>query len=1048
MTPITPHRPFGLLGFGRRLVLVSLSIATLAIAVGGLHPSVKALEMSTPAELGLSETRLNAITEMLEEHVRSNRIAGAVVAIARHGRLGYLKAVGQRDVGAGLPMETSTIFRIASMTKAVTSAGVMMLHADGQLALDDPLSKFLPEFRQIRVLASVDGESIDTVAAEREPTIHDLLTHTSGLTYGCFGPEKLDTIYRDHAIPDLFVPINETLADRVHRIAKVPLKFQPGGNWDYGVSTDVLGRVIEVVTGLTLEQFFHERFFRPLKMRDTHFYVPHDQRSRLASLYTPDDQQRIQLVTEKPVTSSFLTFSADYCLADRGQFFSGGGGLVATATDYIRFLQMLLSGGQLDHVRVLPLDSVITMTQNHIGDMEVPFSGHGDRFGYGFGVLTDRGAASDIASVGSFGWGGVFNTYFWVDPQEQLIGVLMTQLFPYDHLAIREEFKRLAYQAIDDSGFKRRYWYEKGAEHANPHFNNRQLRVNSPQASVHPTFATRTEPKSSGIARIPISEDLRSVRRVDLYSEIWGGHPGTTDKRVSVNGRTLRYFPEVGSARHHCTHQYHSFNLRPMDLVNGYNSLQFACDQADTFWGHFIVDNTAIEIGLTGDDQRLQDAGLANFDIAVQATRLEDGEGFTLKLIGASEQLAAISAVHYQGRYLGFDENGNTWRTDWHGMTKARRPYGMIGTSRDAPFGVVWDTRLLPAQKRVAVRAHLEFRGLRDTVYTTPTLGELEIQKPESEQVTMHYATEVPDRFWSRAGRQKQCIIEIPIDPSEIVAAELHVVTWTGGAGDVTDYFKLNGTHFPVAEGHDHEVTYSRLPVDSGLIRRGKNVISLLSNTEHHGIEVLLPGPALVIRHRNRPAVRLIESARDESAGGLDCYKIETPRAVYYLDKVGAGLSSMIDRDGNDWLSFRPDRGSGASGEYRGFPNAVFKEAGSYFHPRNAGTDPCVTVVEEVRPSRVVISALSGNGLWGARYEFTSDACIFTLTKKPAEKKYWVLYEGTPGGKYDDSDWWMTSSNAKKQTLRSTHEGDIQGPEWDRIWRPAARSCAFPFALR
>lgn len=176
--------------------------------------------------------------------------------------------------------------------------------------------------------------------------------------------------------------------------------------------------------------------------------------------------------------------------------------------------------------------------------------------------------------------------------------------------------------------------------------------------------------------------------------------------------------------------------------------------------------------------------------------------------------------------------------------------------------------------------------------------------------------------------------------------------------------------------------------------------------------------------------VRLLASATDDSAGGLDCYRIETPSAVYYLDKVGAGLSSMIDRDGNDWIGFHSRSGSGAAGEYRGFPNAVFREAGSYFHPRNAGTDPCLTKVEQVTAERIVISATSSNKLWAGQYTFTTHACTFTLTKKPANHRYWILYEGTPGGQYDESDWWMTSASPKKTPLKTNHEGDIKKTEW------------------
>ena len=1017
-----------------RLVIRWTLISLLLIAVrsGDLQAQDKrpSFPRARPDEIGLSTAALDRITAMLESEVADGRIAGAVVCLARHGRLGYFEAVGRRDIAAHLPMETNTIFRIASMTKAITSAGILMLHEDGQLALHDPVSKFVPAFANARVLTDVEGSDISTIAADCVPTVRQLLTHTSGLTYGWAGPKKLDTIYRRHGIPDWFVPTNESIADRVDRIAKVPLKFQPGSNWDYGVSTDVLGHVIEVVSGLTLDQFFRERFFRPLRMNDTYFYLPDNKTDRLAALYTSDGKGPLEQVSNRPVIAGFLRFSADYCLDQDGRFYSGGGGLVSTTSDYLRFLQMLLNGGELDGVRVMRHTTVAQMTKNHIGNLQLPFAGHGDGFGLGFGVVTDRGASSDDASVGSFSWGGIFNTYFWVDPQEQLIGVLMTQLFPYSHLNLREEFKHLAYQAIDDSGFQRVYWYEKGEEHANPHFNRRQLRVNAPEVSVHPTFAGRSEPRSSGMARILIDEDLRSIRRADLYTEIWGGHPGTTKKRVSINGRTLLAIPEVGTTKNHCTHQYPSFNLRPIDLVNGHNSLQFACDQGETFWGHYIVDNAALEIGITRTDQRLRQAKLANFSVKIEATPVESGEGYVLQLQGPPEHLTAIASVDYQSKCFGFDENGNRWRTDWHGMTKGRRPYGTLGSSEKQPFRVVWDTMLVPAQEKVAVRATIRFKHLPNVVYRTAPQNGLSIEKPDTEQVTLHASRDLPVKFWSRAGQRKQCTIELDVDPGDVLAAELNVVTWTGGAGQVTDYFTLNGQHFPVAEGSDHSLVYSRLPVAPSLLRRGTNTIVLHSDTEHHGIEIMLPGPTLVVRHREAGPVRLTTSAQDESAGNLDCYKIETPQATYYLDKVGAGLSSLIDRDGNDWLSFRPEAGTGAGGEYRGFPNAVFKEAGSYFHPRNAGTDPCVTIVEEVRPQRVVISALSGNGLWAGRYEFTPDACIFTLTKMPMDHKYWILYEGTPGGEYDDDDWWMTSSQANRQSLLSKHESDIDGPEW------------------
>ena len=482
--------------------------------------AVWAAEVVAPHEIGLSKSKLDDITALVQREVEQGRIAGAVVGISRHGRVGYLQAIGNRDAGAGSAMKDDSLFRIASMTKSISSAAILMLYEDGQLSLSDPISKYLPDFKNQPVLADIDSPSIATVPAEREPTMHELLTHTSGITYGWFGPEKLDALYRKQQVPDLFQPVDETIGDITSRIAKVPLKFQPGSSWDYGLSIDVLGRVVEVISGLTFEQFLSERFFRRLDMNDTHFYVPEEKLDRLSALYTPNANGKIQRVTRQPHDAGVLSFSEDYCYQGAGKFFSGGGGLVSTVNDYLRFLQMLANGGVLDGTRVLNRETVALMTRNQIGGLTVPFPGHGDGFGYGFGVLTKRGKKDDIARVGTYSWGGIFNTYFWVDPQEELIGVVMTQLYPYDHLTLRDDFKRLTYDAIDDSGFKRVYWYEKGVEHGNPFFSGKQLRVNARQASIHRSFATRQEPRSSGNARILIEEDLREIRRADLYCEL------------------------------------------------------------------------------------------------------------------------------------------------------------------------------------------------------------------------------------------------------------------------------------------------------------------------------------------------------------------------------------------------------------------------------------------------------------------------------------------------------------------------------------------------
>ncbi|MDP3072871.1 MAG: serine hydrolase domain-containing protein [Opitutaceae bacterium] len=406
-----------------------------------------------PEEVGLSSSRLKAIDTYFREEVERKRIAGAVVLIARHGKTAYVSAIGQSDVAAGRPMAPDTIFRIASMTKAVTSVAAMMLVEEGRLRLADPVSRYLPEFTKPVVLSKTEGgassgENYARVPAHREITIHDLLSHTAGLTYGRSGPPGLDELYGKAAVADVFMPTAETMADRVKRLAALPLKFNPGVAWDYGMSTDVLGRVVEAISGRSLDEFCGERIFRPLGMKDTHFVLPAAKRDRLAALFTSGADGSLQPVPEAGLTAAKMTFSPAFPYAGGGKFFSGGSGLVSTAPDYARFLQLLLSGGERDGIRLVRKDSVRRMTENQIGDLRIPFGGHGDGFGYGLGVLTERGKSEDLASVGTFSWGGSFNTYFWVDPKNELIGILMTQIAPFNHLTERADFKRLAYAAL------------------------------------------------------------------------------------------------------------------------------------------------------------------------------------------------------------------------------------------------------------------------------------------------------------------------------------------------------------------------------------------------------------------------------------------------------------------------------------------------------------------------------------------------------------------------------------------------------------------------
>jgi CubicO group peptidase (beta-lactamase class C family) len=393
--------------------------------------------------------RFPELIEQIQEHVDRKDIAGAVVLVLHRGKPVCFEALGMADAEARKAMARETIFRIASMTKPITSVAALMLVEDGKLRLDDQVSKYLPEFKDMTVLVPTTG-SIDKpyqlVKADRAVTIQHLLTHTSGITYRLCNRPHLGLLYADAGISDGLVETAGTVGDNVSRLAKLPLLHQPGEAWAYGLSTDVLGRVVEVVSGKTLDEFFRTRILGPLRMRDTGFVVPNDKRSRLAALYTPDDKKRIHRVGESSVTFGSTIFSATYSTADDSRYQSGGAGLASTAGDYGRFLQMLLNRGEFDGQRLLKAETVDRMTRNQIGALESAFPIHGDGFGYGLGVVTGREKPASPASKGSYSWGGIFNTFFWVDPNEELIGLLLTQLYPFDHLTLWRDFQELVYQ--------------------------------------------------------------------------------------------------------------------------------------------------------------------------------------------------------------------------------------------------------------------------------------------------------------------------------------------------------------------------------------------------------------------------------------------------------------------------------------------------------------------------------------------------------------------------------------------------------------------------
>jgi CubicO group peptidase (beta-lactamase class C family) len=430
-----------------RLLLTGVLLASLALSFAWLEKPEKV----AAKEAGLNAAKLKRLDALLQNAVDREQIAGAVAVLARHGRIGYLKAIGWRDAESQIAMTHDTLFRIASMTKPITSVAAMMLVEDGKLHLSDGVSKFIPEFKNAVVgVPNRTTWRLQQEPAEREITIRDLLTHTSGLTYRSWGLQPWETLYREAGVSDGVLHPPGGSIGNVRRLAKLPLLFHPGSLWGYGLSTDVLGVVIEEASGQDLATFLHQRIFAPLKMRDTSFFVPQAKRDRLAALYLMGSDGRRRRVGEETVAVGGLRFSATYPCEKDGDFFSGGAGLVSSAHDYTRFLQMLLGGGELDGARLLQAATVKEMTTNQIDSRKIYIPQYGDRYGYGFGVRTEDGGCWDAASVGSYAWGGIFHTSFWVDPKKDLIGVLMLQLFVAGDLPLRQEFKNRAYECLAD----------------------------------------------------------------------------------------------------------------------------------------------------------------------------------------------------------------------------------------------------------------------------------------------------------------------------------------------------------------------------------------------------------------------------------------------------------------------------------------------------------------------------------------------------------------------------------------------------------------------
>ena len=402
------------------------------------------LTSASPKTAGMSSERLSRIDAMCQEAVNNGDLPGIVALVARKGKIVFHKAYGMADHASGREMKTDDIFRIASQSKAITATAVMMLWEEGKFRLDDPVSKYIPEFKDPKLLQSFkySDTSYTAVAADNEITIRHLLTHTSGIGYGVIdGDERMKMIYHKAGITDLFTTEPITIEASVKKLAKLPLHHNPGEKFTYSEGLDVLGYFIEVVSGMPFDEFLRKRLFDPLGMEDTWFYLPNSKVDRLVTVQKKEGDQWVKY----PVTF----YDTDYPKTGAKTFFSGGAGLSSTAKDYATFLQMYLNGGELNGVRILSRTTVESILGNHTGELfwDMP----NQYYGLAFGVVTERGEANGgIGSVGTFDWGGYFNTQYFADPVEQTIGILMKQTQGPVNDQTGWKFRMLVNAAIDD----------------------------------------------------------------------------------------------------------------------------------------------------------------------------------------------------------------------------------------------------------------------------------------------------------------------------------------------------------------------------------------------------------------------------------------------------------------------------------------------------------------------------------------------------------------------------------------------------------------------
>ncbi len=1111
----------------RRFAIVAPFLGLLALAADA---RAEGFEPQTLARIGA----------LLDDAVAQKRIAGGAALVASRGKVVYLAVSGKRDAEAGLPVDEGTIYRIASMTKPVTSLAVMMLRDEGKLGLDDPVSRYLPEFRAPNVLVAGREDAsgkLGTVPAHREITISDLLTHTSGLSYRFFDRPGLGKLYVEAGISDGLCETPGTIADNVKRLAKLPLLHQPGTAWEYGLSVDVLGRVVEVVSSRTLDAFFRERIFGPLKMEDTSFVVPEAKRRRLAALYTPGPDKAIRRIKPGPIEAGALVYSETYPTRDGSTYFSGGAGLCSTIGDYARFLQMLLNRGELDGARLLKPETVDLMRRNHIGTLQIAFPNHGDGFGYGFGVLTERGKTEafrrssydDVATVGTFSWGGLFNTYFWADPDRQMIGILMTQLYPADHLKLREEFKRLAYEAIEPSVNE----YARFARIAKGDAaRGRALFFDAKRLACAKCHRARGEgsdvgPDLSDIGgKFPRDVLIESV--LDPSRQIVEGYRpaivATTDGRVltgivkeeSADALTLA----DAEARRHIVRKSEieergtaSVSIMPVGIVSGLACQEFADliayleglrSSIPATPGSGLAGPAILPSGFFGETVARGITGATAMEVA------PDGRVFLCEQTGALRVVKDGALLSEPFVKLDVDSQ---WER------------GLIGVALDPDFarnGFVYlnsvSARPYPHHRisRFTARGDVAVPGSEVVLFEGDDQMKLGGKIPAGHQGgAIHFGADgklyvalgeqtagaPSQRMDSLLGKLLRLNPDgsIPEDnPFYRTAHGKYRAIWALGLRNPFSFAVQPGTGrifindvgetrweeideglaganfgWPLAEGPSTDAKFrgpihhypvasiaggAFCPTGTGFPPRYrgkyffmdfvKGWIKVLDPDHPESVETFasgLPRPvdlkfapdgslyvlqrdAWVVDGNFRPGTGALLRIRAEPErgirvsdvtvhGDMDCFRVETPTATYVYGKRGAGFVSILDKDGRDWISYRP--GGQARGEYRGLPKCG--QPTKFFHcgygfGQYKTDNPFSSRVTAKTAEHVRIESETRDGKSACAWDFYPDHATLTLLRI-GQPTYWFIYEGTPGGKLDAKDDFVIRPDGTKSAL-------------------------------